>query len=288
MIIDTHNHPDWYHMTMDRFLEDMEKTGIEKTWLLSCEIPEGDYNPYEAAIIPLFDQAKKNIPFERCVPYYEKHPDKFILGYAPDPHDPLALEKLTYAMKAYGVRVCGELKYRMMLDDYDAIRLYRFCGKNNLPVVVHIQKPVEHVGDKYPRDRWWYGGDIDSFERAIKACPETTFIGHAQSFWSEISGDGKGDTDLYPTGKIVEGGKLIKLLDTYPNLYCDISAGSGRNALTRDPEFAVKFLTKYADRILFARDSFGAKHKEVLLSYNLPQDVLDKIFYKNAQKLIGE
>ncbi len=40
----------------------------------------------------------------------------------------------------------------------------------------------------------------------------------------------------------------------YPNLYGDISAGSGCNALTRDPEYAVKFMTEFQDRLLFGLD----------------------------------
>ena len=81
---------------------------------------------------------------------------------------------------------------------------------------------------------------------------------------------------------------MIRLLETYDNLYCDISAGSGRGALSRDAEFAVRFINKYQDRILFARDNIKSEHKELLLSYNLDRSVLDKIFYKNAEKLIGE
>ena len=114
------------------------------------------------------------------------------------------------------------------------------------------------------------------------------FLGHAQSFWGEISGDGKAETDYYPSGKVVEGGKLIRLLETYPNLYCDISAGSGRGALSRDPEFAAKFLDTYQDRVLFARDMLDNGHQELLRSLGLSDTVLDKILYQNAQKLISD
>ena len=49
-------------------------------------------------------------------------------------------------------------------------------------------------------------------------------------------------------------GRISKLLREYPNLCCDISAGSGANALMRDKEFAVKFIEEFSDRILYGCD----------------------------------
>ncbi len=288
MIIDAHNHPNWYFMTADKMVANMDRYGIDKCWLLSCEIPETEYCPIEFRSIENFGTDMRNMPFENCIPYAEKYPDRFILGYAPDPRRPYAIARLKYAMQAYNVKICGEVKYRMMADNPDAIELYRFCGENGLPVVMHIQRPIPHGLEGDQRKSYWYGGDIDALERAIKLCPETNFLGHAQSFWAEISGDGQAETEYYPTGKVVEGGKLIRLLETYPNLYCDISASSGSTALSRDPEFAVKFLTTYQDRIVFARDMIPNDHLEFLRTLELPQEVWDKIYYKNAQKLIGE
>ena len=85
---------------------------------------------------------------------------------------------------------------------------------------------------------------------------------------------------------MLPGGKLIEMLNKYPNLYCDMSAGSGHNALNRDREFARDFLIEYQDRILYARDYFDNIHQEFLDSLDLPKEVLDKIYYKNALKLV--
>jgi len=93
-------------------------------------------------------------------------------------------------------------------------------------------------------------------------------------------------TDAYPTGKVLPGGEIIRMLRTYPNLYCDMSAGSGCNALSRDPEFAREFLITYQDRVLFGRDYFDSVHQEFLDSIHLPKDVLDKIYFKNALNLV--
>lgn len=284
MIIDAHNHPDWHGHNLDRFLANMEKYKIDTTWLLSWETPQDEWAPGTTSVI--CDPGPSGpIPFSRCLSYAERAPGKFILGYAPDPRKPDSVDKLAASIDIYGVRVCGELKLRMMYDNPDALRLFRYCGKRNLPVTVHIDYEFD-TGQTYPRPSYWYGGGIEAFERAIAACPETIFLGHAPGFWAHISGDGKHDKEAYPTGKVVAGGKLIEMLRKYPNLYCDISAGSGLNAFSRDPEFAKEFILEFQDRILYARDYFDNKHQEFLNDLGLPSEVLAKIYADNALKLV--
>jgi len=192
---------------------------------------------------------------------------------------------LEAAIDAYGVRVYGELKLRMMYDDLDAIRMYRLCGRKELPVIVHIDYEFD-TGRKYPRPNWWYGGGFDPFERAVRACPETIFLGHAPGFWSHISGDDKHKKEGYPKGRVIEGGRVIRLLRECPNVYGDLSAGSGHNALSRDPDFAKEFLLEFQDRVLYARDDFDNVHQEFLNSLGLPPEVLEKIYCGNALKLV--
>ena len=286
MIIDAHNHADWHRHNLDKFLKNMEKYNIDKTWLLTWESPADEYDPsYNYCINVNAENEGGPISFARCLSYVERAPDKFILGYAPDPRRPDAIDSLRAAVEIHEVRVCGELKLRMMYDNLDAIRLYRFCGEKGLPVTVHIDYEFD-TGMKYPRPNYWYGGGIEAFERAIKVCPETIFLGHAPGFWAHISGDDKYDKEAYPKGKVLPGGKLIDMLRKYPNLYCDISAGSGCNALSRDPEFAKKFLVEFQDRVLYARDYFDNVHQEFLNSLGLPNEVLEKIYSGNALKLV--
>lgn len=285
MIIDCHNHPDWHGHNLDKFLANMAEFNIDRTWLLSWKCPPDEYAPENNFAVPDAGGMNGPIPFARCISYAERAPGKFILGYAPDPRRPEAIDKLQAAMEIYGARICGELKLRMMYDNPDALRLYRFCGKKKLPVTVHIDYEFD-TGAKYPRPNWWYGGGIEVFERAIRACPETIFLGHAPGFWAHISGDGQHDQALYPKGRVVPGGKLIEMLRQCPNLYCDLSAGSGLNALTRDPEFAADFLLEFQDRILYGRDYFDNKHQEFLNSVRLPPETLAKIYSGNAEKLV--
>jgi predicted TIM-barrel fold metal-dependent hydrolase len=284
MIIDAHNHPDWHGHNLDKYLENMDKYNIDKTWLLSWEAPRDEYDPNYINCTPHVGEGGP-IPFSLCKTYVEKAPDRFVLGYAPDPRRPEAIDMLEAAIKIYGVKVYGELKLRMMYDNPDALRMFRYCGKNGLPVIVHIDYEFE-TGVKYPRPNWWYGGGIDAFERAVKACPETIFIGHAPGFWAHISGDDQYNKTSYPKGKVQPGGKIVEMLQKYPNLYCDMSAGSGRNALSRDPEFAKQFLLEFQDRILYGRDYFDNEHQEFLNSLGLDVKVLNKIYSENALKLV--
>lgn len=287
MIVDAHNHPDWYGYDLNRFLENMDKYGIDRTWLLSWESPASEFDPGYLKVLPMLHESGSPIPFSRCVSYVERSPERFVLGYAPDPRRPDAIDRLEAAVEIYGVRVCGELKLRMMYDNPDAIRMFKFCGKKGLPVTVHIDYEFDS-GVRYPRPNYWYGGGIDAFERAIQACPETKFLGHAPGFWAHISGDDLFDKDPYPTGKVESGGKLVEMLRKYPNLYCDMSAGSGCNALSRDPEFAKDFLVEFQDRVLYARDYFDNVHQEFLNTLGLPEDVMAKIYSGNALTLVPD
>ncbi len=286
MKIDAHNHADWHGHNLERALADMDACGIEKAWLLSRVAPEDEYAPQNAAVYNV-DHANGDGPlaFARALSWAERRPERFILGYAPDPRRPDALDRLKTAVDLYGVRVYGELKLRMMYDDWDAVRLYRWCGEHGLPVTVHIDYAFP-TGRTYPRPDYWYGGGIEAFGRAVAACPETVFIGHAPGFWAHISGDGQHDKTPYPKGAVVPGGRVAQLLERYPNLRCDLSAGSARNALARDPDHAKAFLTAWQDRLLYGRDCFDNLLAEFLDGLGLPRTVLDKIYQRNAQRLL--
>lgn len=286
MIIDDHNHAEYHRYSAPRMIENMDMYGIDKTWLLSWECPADEYDPVTAHCFSWRDGGNP-VPFEAVLSYWEQYRDRFVLGYAPDPRRPDAMQKLRSAVGLYDVRVYGEVKLRMMLDNPDAIRMYRLCGELGLPVLVHIDYEFD-TGRQYPRPNYWYGGGIEALERAVRACPETNFIGHAPGFWAHISADGQHLTAPYPKGSVVGRGEIVRMLETYPNLYCDMSAGSGFNALSRDPAFTKQFLTDFSDRVLYGRDYFDNTHQPFLNGLGLPQDALDNIYCKNALRLTHE
>ena len=287
-IIDAHNHPDWHGHDLKKFLENMEKYHIEKTWLLSWESPLSECYTSTPSVVCGPFSAKRNvaIPFDRCLSYVERAPEKFILGFCPDPRDPAASRYLQAANAIYGAKVCGECKFRTMYDSPDCIRLFRTAGELGMPVTLHFDYDYQHT-IKDPWGEWW-GGDMFTLERMLQMCPDTNFLGHAPGFWINISNDDLWKSVRYPQKgqKVIEGGPIPTLLRKYNNLYCDISAGSGCLALSRDPEFAYKFIIEFQDRVVYARDYFDNQHQEFLFSLNLPQEVQEKVFHLNAEKLI--
>ncbi len=286
-IVDAHNHPDWLAYDLPRFLDNMDSYGIEKTWLLTWECPDGEYDPHMYSPILIRDEHGYPISFAKCLDYKQRAPDRFVLGYAPDPRRPDAIDQLEAAIAIHGVRLYGELKLRMMYDNFDAIRMYRLCGEKGIPVTVHLDYEFP-TGSRYPRPNWWYGGGIEPFERAVRACPGTTFIGHAPGFWAHISADDLFDKQPYPTGPVFPGGKVPEMLRAYPNLWADLSAGSALTAISRDRAFGIDFLLEFQDRLLFARDNFDDRMQRYLNSLELPEEVLGKLFGGNALRLVPD
>jgi predicted TIM-barrel fold metal-dependent hydrolase len=284
MIIDAHNHPGWHGHDLAMTLENMEAHHIDQTWLLSWEAPADEWDPVYNSV--LMADLGGPISFSRCLRYKEGAPDRFVLGYAPDPRQPMAVDRLQAAIDLHGVQVYGELKLRMMYDNPDALRMFRYCGAQGLPVIVHIDYELE-TGTRYPRPNWWYGGGIEAFARAVRACPQTVFIGHGPGFWAHISDDEQCTTTAYPTGAVAPTGRVVALMREHANLWADLSAGSGSNALMRDPEHAVGFVVEFEDRLLFARDSFDGQLMEAVKMLNLPEGPLEKLLSANARRLIG-
>ena len=64
----------------------------------------------------------------------------------------------------------------------------------------------------------------------------------------------KNQKDMYPKGKVTPGGWTDRYLADYPNMYADMSAGSGLNALIRDEEHARGFIERHQDKLLYGSD----------------------------------
>lgn len=156
-----------------------------------------------------------------------------------------------------------------------------------MPVVLHLDVPYlfdGRGGHLYRKN--WCGGTVDNLERALQACPETIFIGHAPGFWREISGDAATDPAIYPRGSVTKAARLYELFDRYPNLFTDLSAGSALYALKRDPAHAEAFICSFSDRLLFGRDYYGSELMDFLKSLSIPNDKWNKLFHGNAERLV--
>jgi len=275
-IVDTHQHVCWHRRNARGLVADMDAHGIAYAWLLNwCIGPaeeDPEYHQYFNPALHRSDDTHPGIPLTELL--------------SAEAQFPVALLESAHAM--HGARVCGEWKYRQLLDDPRSLEIFRAAGRLHMPVVLHLDVPyLKNSSGTWVYQPLWFGGTVAHLERAMQACPDTVFIGHAPGFWREISGDADDRTELYPDGPVTPGGRLLPLFDRYPNLYADLSAGSGRTALARDPAHAVDFLTRYADRILFGRDYYEQKLHEVLRTLPLEAEVVEKIYWRNAECLVA-
>lgn len=294
MLIDTHQHVFWHGRDDAGLIADLDEHGIDRAWLLTWEIAPAEDDPaYHSVLNPCHlraDGTHAGIPLSDLVITRDRYPGRFEVGYCPNPLLGDAAALFEAAHRVHGVRVCGEWKFRVLFDDPRCINLFRKAGELSCPVVLHLDAPFLPSADdgKPVYQPSWYGGTIDNLARALEACPDTVFIGHAPGFWRYLGGNAEQDPAVYPDGPVQPGGQIGTLFDRYPNLYADLSAGSGLGALRRDPEHAKAFLTRYAVRLLFARDYYGGDLGAFLSSIELAEDVKEKLYFKNALRLVPD
>jgi predicted TIM-barrel fold metal-dependent hydrolase len=196
------------------------------------------------------------------------------------------------------------------VDDPKLDPIWEVCAAYKRPVEIHTGDPgafftpLDRFNERWPElnehPEWlFYGRDFpDRSElhaqriRAIARHPNTTFI------CAHMANDGE---DLAEVGR---------WLDLYPNMYVDIDARISE--LGRQPYTARRFFLKYQDRIMFGTDTApnreayriyfrfletddeyfdpaGGHHRQgywMIYGVFLPPDVLEKLYYKNAERLL--
>jgi predicted TIM-barrel fold metal-dependent hydrolase len=184
---------------------------------------------------------------EQIAAWKAQSPGRFLGWFAStDITKPEAEELLSKAVKD-GAIGFGELKSHVAAAGPELGRVYALAAELGVPVLVHFQE-VPHT----PTEGTFATGFKD-FEAVLKKYPKTRFIGHADAFWANLSADYSNES-AYPSGKIKPGGVTDKLLGDYPNLFADLSANSGNNGLSRDPEFTGGFLKRHEDKLIFGSD----------------------------------
>ena len=199
----------------------------------------------------------------------------------------------------HGCRGLGEVTANLPFDDSRVVNAFRQAGEHGLLVT------IESTG--FNPGHYGLQDDPGSprLERLLRACPDTTIIGHGPGFWAEMSAAVTVDEkcgDLYeggyPKGPIEQEGSVPRLLRQYPNLYADLSAGSGWNAITRDREYGIRFLDEFQDKLVFGTDVCFSNLewrmpqlnylKQLLAEGKLGQQAFDKIASGNILRLLGE
>jgi predicted TIM-barrel fold metal-dependent hydrolase len=281
--IDIHTHVGTFYLgkelTAAGLLKLMDQHGIERACVLPLVSPESC----------LFPQTT-----DAALAACKAHPDRLIPFCAIDPRantgnpkrfgriDLPGMVDLLKHYKELGARGFGEHQVGLPFDHPLMMTVYEACEKVDLPILFHLDdiRGIDTPG-------------LPRLEHALKSFPKLTFIGHAAGFWASISGDAQmEDFGRYPRipTPITPRGALDRLLDKYPNLYCDLSEPGGYAAIARDKKFGRDFLIRQADRCLFGTDFLMAEQQipqfDLLDSLDLPEEVQYKIYRGNAIRVL--
>jgi predicted TIM-barrel fold metal-dependent hydrolase len=224
--------PNWGGNVLDMHLHTRREPDAEWKHMQGCGVTHAN----------LLTQAAAE---EHAKEVMAKRPDRFRRFISVDVTRPDAIEVLR---KGYenGALGCGEMKSRVAADSPEMRRVYALANELGAPVTIHFADFPQFQGDST------YNEGLARMPALFKAYPKTIFIGHADGFWANISAEVAATS--YPTGKVKRGGLTDKFLADFPNVYGDMSANSGRNALGRDPEFAAGFITRHQDKLMFGSD----------------------------------
>lgn len=240
-IIDIHQHLGYSGRSDEQFLAHQRAMGITTTILLPAGRPVRAPSTHDGQSNGLEAQCLGN---ETCRAFAKARPRAFLFGAndVPDAED--ATREIERYLRL-GAVVLGEQKFGVDCDSPAMQNIYRLAEARHVPVLMHWQF-----------QRYNYG--FERFDRILARYPRVNFIGHAQTWWANIDKNHDDQSVLYPKGPVTPGGWTDRLLSDYPNMYGDLSAGSGLNALTRDEDFTRDFLKRHRDRLLFGSDCSDA------------------------------
>lgn len=273
--IDVHTHigTTWNgnkELTPELLLEWMDEHDIEKAVLLPLTSPES------SSFLLLTEPALKAA---------KEHPDRFIPFCSIDPRTSVigGVKGFKTVIQSYvdkGAKGFGEHKVGLDFNDPLMMQIYEVCQDIGIPLLFHCDNIR---GKDKP--------GLPNLEEAVKTFPKLSFIGHGPGFWASISGDIElKDIGGYPKGPVKPGGALDRLMEKYPNLYGDLSAGSGAGAISRDTEFGREFMIRRQDRLLFGTDYLQPGQPvpqfEVFNGLKLPSEVEAKIYKQNAIRVL--
>ena len=274
-MIDVHTHigriwhgQDW--LTADTLVEWMDEQGIEMACVMAIENPEELHYYVPTPFI-----------LESC----RAHPDRLLPFCNVDPRIGASNPKTDFLSiigeyVAQGARGFGESLSGLPIDDPRLMAIFSACGELGLAVTLHMDSLR---GTDAP--------GLPGLQRVLEACPDTVFMAHAPHWWAEVSADVREeDRGSYPDRPVVPGGAVERIFERFENIYGDLSASSGYNALTRDPEFGLGFLERWQDRLLFATDYLRPGQEcpiiEHIRTVEISEEARQKIMSGNARRVL--
>lgn len=278
-IIDIHQHTTYRQRSNETLLAHQRAMGVTQTILL----PSGS-----AVQRPSTGEGKHNGlggvgagGNASVLELAQAQPKEFLFGGNEVTDLPEARQQIEKQLKA-GAIIIGEQKFAVQCDSRESQNLYALAAEYRVPILLHFQHNSYNMGFEF-------------FETMVKKFPNTVFIGHAQTWWANIDADHQDQNNLYPKGKVTAGGITDKLLSNYPNVFADMSAGSGLNALARDEDHGSAFLERHQDKILYGSDCDdhvgagpqcqGAKTIAMVRKLSANKSIERKILYENSKRL---
>jgi uncharacterized protein len=266
-IIDIHQHTNYHGRSNQDLIRHQKAMGVTTTVLL----PAGRYYGLDAqcggnqSVLDLAtSHCQSFLFFANELPYLKEAP-AVIVDY----------------LKRGAVGI-GEQKFRVLADSAYLDRMAGIARDYKVPILLHFWD-----GD--------YNMELQRFRKILEKFPSVNFIGHAQSWWGHIDKN-HNPAVMYPKGPVTPGGLTDRLLTDYPNMFGDLSAGSGLNALTRDRAHTQQFFQRHQDKLLFGsdcQDTFGyganctgAQILQAVRELCPDKNAERKILYANAAKLL--
>lgn len=277
-IIDIHQHIHYHERTDEQMIAHQRAMGATTTFLLPAGRPVNSPSTHNGVSNGLEVEAGGNA---ECYLFALEHPKEYKFGANDVPDLPDAIPEIEKYLKK-GAVIIGELKFGIDCDAPAMQKIYELAAAYDVPLLMHWQYKMYNYG-------------FDRFYKMLEKFPKTTFIGHAQTWQANIDKNYTNPANLYPKGPITAGGLTERYLRDYPNMYGDLSAGSGLNTLHRDDDFTRDFFTRHQDKLMFGSDCADAVGKgkacdgagiiAAVRELSPTKAIERKMLYENAKKL---
>ena len=278
-IIDIHQHVDYSGRGDDVLLKHQRLMGITTTILLPAGRPMNTESTHKGVANGLQAKAAGN---EACYQFAKAHPKEYLFAANEVPDFDGAKAEIEKYLKLGAVMI-AEQKFGVECDSPAMVRIYELAQEHRVPVLMHWQFNMYNYG-------------FERFYKMLEKFPRVNFIGHAQTWWANVDKNYKNEAGLYPKGPITPGGLTEKYLADYPNIFGDLSAGSGLNALTRDASFTTGFFDRHKDKLLYGSDCSdlegqgtkcqGAQTIAAIRRFASSKQIERKLLHGNAKKLL--
>ncbi|MGQ9514055.1 MAG: amidohydrolase family protein [Thermoproteota archaeon] len=277
-IIDCHTHIGYYRDIHNKN-SPWSKVNLEN--LISFL---NDLKTYRAVVLPLCSwNVDAIMPTEYVLEACSKYPERLIPFCAVEVREQCFEDRVLKYVEM-GCKGFGEHTSKLPIDHELNLSLYRLCSRLEIPILIHLAFGDAEI----------YGAmdspDLRGLERVVKEHSNLDFIMHGPGWWSCISNEPPKES--YPKGPVKEPGRTFYLLSDYHNVFGDLSAGSGFNALSRDLKFAREMLQRLDRKMLYGTDldnlfTPDEVHVSLLENLKLTDEALENIYHKNIEKLLN-